>query len=451
MDPNKILIKKFPTDFVGIWAILRKSGETLYEQLFSMSSVWQLGIILVAGLLSWAITRPPARRFNALGDDSKTSSALSHIYHSLAVLIWPALAASLTWAALVTFRKNGMPNDLLRIATSLCCAAVAVRLLTSNMEKGLLRSTIIWTARVMAALYILHLLIPAIDALESLSFTISDTKISVWNALTSIAVAGLALWIGRILGDAAQARLKNSTSLTPSMSGLLGQFSKIALIVVAVFIALTVVGIPLSGLTIFGSGVGVGVGFGLKSIFSNFISGIIILFEKSIQVGDFIELQSGIRGQVKEINIRSTLVMTNDFVDILVPNEEFIVAQVINWTLRDPRRRLRVPFGVAYGTDKELVKKAGLEAAAAVEWTDGGKGREPDVWLVGFGDSSLNFELVVWLEDASVKRPASVEAEYYWALHSALLAHDIEIPFPQRDINIRQPAKIDIGREDDAA
>ena len=132
----------------------------------------------------------------------------------------------------------------------------------------------------------------------------------------------------------------------------------------AIVIAMSTLGINLTALTVFGGALGVGIGFGLQSIFSNFISGIIILFERSVKVGDFIELQSGVTGLVKEINIRSTLITTNDNVDILVPNEEFIKAQVTNWTLRDARRRMRIGFGVAYGTDKELVKKAALEAGA---------------------------------------------------------------------------------------
>jgi potassium efflux system protein len=187
------------------------------------------------------------------------------------------------------------------------------------------------------------------------------------------------------------------------MAGLLGQVLKIAFIIIAILIALQVVGVNLTALTILSGTLGIGIGFGLQAIFSNFVSGLIILIEKSVKVGDFIELQSGVTGLVREINIRSTLVTTNDNVDILVPNEEFIKAQVINWTLREARRRTHVPFGVAYGSDKELVRKAGFEAADEVEWTlKGMPGRSPQVWLTKFGDSALEFELVVWFTDAAV-------------------------------------------------
>ena len=261
-------------------------------------------------------------------------------------------------------------------------------------------------------------------------------------------MAGIALWIGRIAGDAAQTQLKGSKSLTPSMAGLLGQVVKIAFMIISVMIALNAVGVNLTALTVFSGALGVGVGFGLQAILSNFMSGIIILFEKSVKVGDFIELESGLNGAVKEINIRSTLVTTNDNVDILVPNEEFIKCRLTNWTLKETARRLRVSFGVAYGSDKELVRKAGLEAAAAVDWTlDDGIRPAPQVWLVGFGDSSLDFQLVVWLKDDAVSRPAKVQADYNWALHTALEKYDLEIPFPQRDINFRSSSPVRVQIE----
>jgi small-conductance mechanosensitive channel len=184
--------------------------------------------------------------------------------------------------------------------------------------------------------------------------------------------------------------------------------------------------------------VGVGLGFGLQAIFSNFVSGIIMLFERSLRVGDFVELESGLHGEVRDINIRATLISTNDNIDILVPNSEFVTGRVVNWTHGEVTRRLRIPFGVAYGTDKELVKKAALEAAAEVPFTIALDGpRRPQVWLVGFGDSSLDFELVVWLTAEATKRPSAVRAAYVWALDTALGKYCIEIPFPQRDLHLR--------------
>lgn len=211
----------------------------------------------------------------------------------------------------------------------------------------------------------------------------------------------------------------------------------IALIVGAI-LALELVGVPASRFAVFAGALGVGLGFGLQAIFNNFVSGLILLFDRSLKVGDFVELESGVHGEVRDIQIRATRIVTNDNLDILVPNSEFVSGRVVNWTHRDVSRRMRIPFGVAYGSDKERVKQAALEAAAEVPFTLEQEGRRgPQVWLAGFGDSSLDFELVVWLTADAVKRPSAVRAAYNWALESALCRHQLEIPFPQRDLHIR--------------
>lgn len=145
--------------------------------------------------------------------------------------------------------------------------------------------------------------------------------------------------------------------------------------------------------------------------------------------------------------MRSTLINTTDNIDIIVPNSQLVSGQVTNWTLREAYRRIHVPFGVAYGSDKEAVRVAVLEAADAVPYTLRGiSGREPQVWLVKFGDSSLDFELVVWLTPDAVKRPSTVQAAYMWEIESALVRHRIEIPFPQRDLHLRSV----FGHKDEA-
>jgi small-conductance mechanosensitive channel len=218
----------------------------------------------------------------------------------------------------------------------------------------------------------------------------------------------------------------------------LSRIATYALYGIGVMLALSFLGIPTSRFAVLAGALGVGLGFGLQAIFSNFISGIILLFERSVRVGDVVELESGLHGEVRAINIRSTLISTNDNVDILVPNSEFVVGRVVNWTHGDVSRRLRIPFGIAYGSDKELVKKAALEAAAEVPFTLALEGpRRPQVWLVGFGDSSLDFELVVWLTAEATKRPSAVKAAYLWALETALGRYGLEVPFPQRDLNLR--------------
>jgi small-conductance mechanosensitive channel len=280
------------------------------------------------------------------------------------------------------------------------------------------------------------------------SLTFGGFQVSVGGligaALSLAAVWVLALLMRRSLARHAALREAASRAAFYTLSRL----ATYGLYAVGVMFALSFLGIETSRFAVVAGAIGVGLGFGLQAIFSNFVSGIILLFERTLRVGDFVELSSGLRGEVRDINIRSTLISTNDNVDILVPNSEFVTGRVVNWTLSDLSRRIRVPFGIAYGSDKELVKKAALEAAAEVPFTLAQDGpRRPQVWLVGFGDSSLNFELVVWLTPEATKRPSAVEAAYLWALETALGRHGLEVPFPQRDLHLRSV----FGLEQEAA
>lgn len=218
----------------------------------------------------------------------------------------------------------------------------------------------------------------------------------------------------------------------------LGRVLHYVILALGLSIALSSIGLDLSKIAIFASALGVGIGFGLQTIVSNFIAGLILLFERSLKLGDFVELASGVHGSVSEISIRATRITTNDNIDVIVPNSEFINGQVTNWTLRDTRRRIKIPFGVAYGSDKELVKQAALEAAAAVPFTLTTEGRmRAQVWLVNFGPNSLLFNLVIWLNPEAVNHPGSVNAAYCWALDDALRKYNIEMPFPQMDVHLR--------------
>jgi small-conductance mechanosensitive channel len=217
---------------------------------------------------------------------------------------------------------------------------------------------------------------------------------------------------------------------------------------VGVVIGLSTVGIDFTSLAVMLGALGIGIGFGLQDTVANLLAGIIILFERHLRVGDFVELQSGVAGEVREIRLRATRIVTNDNVAILVPNSEFVRGRVLNWTLDEADRRIHVPFAVAYGSDKEAVRTAALAAAEKVALTlRGVPNRAPQVWLTSFGESSLEFELVVWVTLSGVMRPGASRAAYLWEIHTALLDHGIEVPFPQRDLHIRSL----LGLEGDAA
>src|SRR5690606_25562980 len=174
------------------------------------------------------------------------------------------------------------------------------------------------------------------------------------------------------------------------------------------------------------------------AIFCNFIAGLVLLFDRSLKVGDFVEIDADTRGTVHAINIRATRIITNDNIGVLVPNAEFVNGRVVNWTHRSVNRRIRVPFRVGFGVDKELVKQAALEAAARVPFTLATEGEQrPQVWLVAYGENGVDFLLVVWLTAAAARRNVAIQAAYLWELDTALREHGIEIARPQRDLRLR--------------
>jgi potassium efflux system protein len=219
----------------------------------------------------------------------------------------------------------------------------------------------------------------------------------------------------------------------------LGRLLHYLIITIAFLAAFASLGLDLGSLALIAGALSVGIGFGLQSIVNNFLSGLILLFEGSLRAGDFIELDSGVTGVVKEISTRYTRINTNDNVDVIVPNSELVSFKLTNWTLKEPVVRVRIPFGVAYGSDKELVRKAALEAAQEVPFTMADRrGRSTDVLLVNFGESSLDFQLRVWVARRAVHRPVRVKAAYYWELETKFSEYGIQIPFPQRDVHMRE-------------
>ncbi len=269
-------------------------------------------------------------------------------------------------------------------------------------------------------------------------FSVGETPVTGGDILRVLVILTVAYLLSRGIRHAIRRVGSGESSGTQASLYTVGRLSHYTIIIFGLVIALSSIGLDFSNLALVAGALSVGIGFGLQSIVNNFVSGLIILFEHSLRVGDYIELDTGLTGTVKAINVRSTLINTNDNIDIVVPNSEFVTTKLTNWTLGERILRVRIPFGVAYGSDKETVKKAALEAAAEVPYTlTNMKGREPDVWLVEYGDSSLNFLLLVWVNRQGARRPTRTRSAYLWALETKLTEHGIEIPFPQRDLHLR--------------
>jgi len=267
---------------------------------------------------------------------------------------------------------------------------------------------------------------------------------SIISATVVFATALFAVWLLKKFVRRAQQTMGEERSHAIHIGGQIARYIIVAFGLAA---AVSALGVDLSALSLFAGALGVGIGLGLRDIVRNFVGGLVLLFDRSIEVGDFIELEDGTMGEVRSIGPRATAVLTNDDVDMLVPNANLIDGKVTNWTRNRLTRRVHVPFRTALTADKEKVRDAVIEAAKAVPLTlpDAGRKRT-QVWLVGFGESALNFELVVWPTLSAVKRPGRMMATYCWAIDDALRQNGIEIPLPQQEMRLRSL----FGKEGDA-
>ena len=245
------------------------------------------------------------------------------------------------------------------------------------------------------------------DTLQTTLFDINETPVTTLGLIRVGMIIFIAWLISRAVRFSLNRLMSHRTNSNNSTIYALQKVLHYIILVIGLLIAISSIGVDLSKLALLASALSIGIGFGLQNVVSNFVAGLIILFEKSLKVGDFIEFGSGLAGEVKQINMRSTHIVTNDNVDVFIPNSDFVNGQVTNWTMYETFRRVHIPFGVAYGSDKDEVKAAALEAADAVDYTlkSTDTKHKAQVWMTGFGDSSLNFELIVWLTPAAVKLP----------------------------------------------
>lgn len=263
-------------------------------------------------------------------------------------------------------------------------------------------------------------------------FTLSDTSYSILDLLIILGLFLALLALIRFITNLLRTRVLQATGINRGSQEVILVTTRYGLIFIGTIILLQASGLDLSSLTIIGSVLGVGIGLGLQDIARNFASGLVLLFERSVQVGDFIQVGEHI-GTVERVGARSIVLTTLDSVSIIVPNSRLLAEEVINWTHGNPSARLHIPVGVAYGSDVTKVKASLLQAAA--EHPEILRYPQTQVFFTGFGDNSLNFELLVWTSDPS--RQAIITSDLYYRIEEILRKEEIQIPFPQRDLHLR--------------
>jgi len=270
-------------------------------------------------------------------------------------------------------------------------------------------------------------------------FTVNGTPITTLKLILALFIFIVGVFGGGFYKTSIKKIANNSKSINLATRTILANMGYYVILLVAFFIALNVLGIDLSSIALVAGALSVGIGFGLQNIVSNLVSGIILMFERSIKIGDFVELSGTVRGHVTDIRMRSTTLNTNGNIDVIVPNRNFIEGNVINWTMHDKIKRFDIPFGVAYGTKPEHVIAVLIEAVVNSGYKDiiEAHDKYTNVIMTGMGSSSVDFMLQVWIHGEEILAPSKTMSRFLIIIYNTLYAHGIEIPFPQHDLHIK--------------
>lgn len=273
---------------------------------------------------------------------------------------------------------------------------------------------------------------------ESL-FVFNERNISIIDILKVV----LILILGFVLAAFYKRKIMNLVTrdkLSYSSAKVISNAGYYILVFITLLTALNSIGLDLTNLGLVAGALSIGIGFGLQTVVSNLAAGIILMFERTIRLGDYIEVTDTIRGTVSDMKMRSTTVTTNDNIDVIIPNSSFIQNNVINWTLENDIRRIHIPFSVAYGTPNEKVEKVILEELkdSNINYVSKPPKYTTLVWMTAMGSSSVDYELVVWIKGQSTLRPAGTKSDFLKFIYAALNKHHIQIPFPQLDLHVKQ-------------
>lgn len=271
-------------------------------------------------------------------------------------------------------------------------------------------------------------------------FVFNEHSISVMDILKVL----LILIVGFMFAAFYKRKIMNLVQkgkLSYASAKMISGFGYYFIALVTLLIALKSIGLDFSNLGLIAGALSIGIGFGLQTLVSNLAAGIILMFERTIRLGDYIEVSDTIRGTVNDMKMRSTTVTTNDNIDVIIPNSSFIQNNVINWTLENDIRRIHIPFSVAYGTPNEKVEKVILEELkhSNINYVSMPPKYTTAIWMTAMGSSSVDYELIVWVRGDSTLRPAGTKSDFLKFIYSTFNKHHIEIPFPQLDLHIKEP------------
>jgi small-conductance mechanosensitive channel len=405
--------------------------QWLMNSLLTISNLTQLAITIIILILSYFLAMRSAN-WCEIKLKNRKYRGIFHIYASYLEIFLLLFFVIFLWLTVAIAQNSDLPFKFLRIIAILTSAWAVIRLTSSVIQNIFWSRIIAITLWIIASLDILDLLEKTIKFMNSSIIVISGVKISILLIIKSSLALIILIWIMKLISNSLNHKFHNAKSLTPSQKVLFNKLSNIIVYTIGIIIILNILGIDLKALTIFSGAVGLGIGFGLQKVFSNFISGIILLLDKSVKPGDVIAIGDKY-GWVNSLGARCVSVLTRDGKEHLIPNENLITSEVENWSYSDQNIRLHIPIGVAYNSDIHLVRKLLLQAVVGhprILQTP-----NPVCFITDFGDNSINHEIRAWISDPE-KGMTNVRSDIYYRIWDLFKEHNISIPFPQRDINI---------------
>ena len=412
----------------------RWSQWLLPENGFHLADSWQVLIVLVLLLLS----------AHFIGRGRKEIEVTR--YSPRLWLVWNRSFLAFSGANLALFLfldpLLGIPADILRFFLYLSGAWILIGLCSAFLREKFWAESFALAAYLITGLFGLALVGDSVRLLEKMSLTIGGVTISAWGVLAGILAFAMTLWISLAISRIVEVRIEKVPHLSGSLKVLIAKIVRIVSIVIALMIAVSSMGVDLSALTVLGGAIGLGLGFGLQKVVSNFISGIILLTDNSIKPGDVIEIDETY-GWVNNLRARYASVITRDGTEHLIPNEDLITQRVINWSFTNNLVRQKIPIGVSYDSDPHQCIELVIGAARSVERVL--EDPAPICQLKGFGDSSVDLELRIWIADPA-NGVGNVKSAVLLNIWDSFKANGVEIPFPQRDLHIRSSECIPVSQ-----
>jgi small-conductance mechanosensitive channel len=422
---------------VDIGNRLLAQGQDLVENLLRPWNLYQLSIavgLLLAAHLLRSLFGPRIRAWMASREGWPTwrMRILVVIHRRLRGIFFIALI----WPTVLIMREVTWPSRsyLLGIFAELATALLIVTFITRLVHSPVMRTLLRYGAWAYVTLTILNIQDDAAAVLRSIGFNLGDMRVSLLLVVQGFVLVTALLVAARFLSRTTAARIQRNEDISPSMRVLVVKALQVGLYGAALYIGLKAIGVDLTGLAFLSGAIGLGLGFGLQKVVSNLVSGIIILLDKSIKPGDVISLGETF-GWIKTLGARYASVVTRDGREYLIPNEDLITNQVVNWSHSDNYVRLDIFFGTAYGDDPHRVRALAIEAAKSIDRVL--SSRAPVCHIVGFGDSSVDYILRFWITDPTGGL-TNIRGNVYLALWDIFQENGISIPFPQREVRMVQ-------------